>query len=612
VLMSVFIPVAFLPGTTGLLYQQFALTMAASIGISLFTALTLAPVLTYELVRSEAPSKNPFMLWFDRRLQSLKAWYSAGVPKLIARRKIMVAIFVAGILLLGLLFKITPQGFLPAEDQSLLYVLVTLPSSASVDQTTSIVSKLEKMMLGMPQVQAVTSGIGFGFANSSANQATLFVQLQPLSQRHGLANNALNLQYRLYQEFLKIPGMKALPANPPAIPGLGSTGGFAIEIQDVNNLGLPALDRVGSRILAQASNDRRLSQVFIPTLFTGPTLVAKFDRSKALAVGVSPSSFFNTLNATTGAAFINFFDYGSRSYDVLVQAGAKYRGVPRDLSRMYVANASGNMMPASQFLDISTQTANITIMRFNEYNAYEVDGSPGQGSSSGEALATMAEIATKNLPKGMRYDWSGIARQQVQSGPQTLVVFAMGLLFVFLVLVAQYESLTTPFVIMMAVPLALLGAVGGIYVRRLCELLSTYVHSALAGHLVIVPQTSSDIYAQIGYVMLIGLAAKNAILIVEFANQLREQGRDAIDAVTHAAAERLRPILMTSIAFILGILPLAFAHGDGAQSRISLGTAVLGGMIVSTVMNLAIVPVLYVIVIDWTQRKKNRGSPAGS
>ncbi|HEY5427334.1 MAG TPA: efflux RND transporter permease subunit [Candidatus Tumulicola sp.] len=606
VLMSVFIPVAFLPGTTGLLYQQFALTMAASIGISLFTALTLAPVLTYELVHSEEPSKNPFMKWFNRKLTALKDWYSLWVPKLIGHRKIMVAIFVAGIVLLGVLFKITPQGFLPTEDQSLLYVLVTLPSSASIDQTTAVVKKLEKLMMGMPQVEAVTSGIGFGFANSSANQATIFLQLHPLSDRKGLANSSLNLQYKLYQDFAKMPGFTALPANPPAIPGLGSTGGFAIEIEDINNLGLPTLDRVGSTILAQATKDKRLSQVFIPTLLTGPTLVAKFNRSKALALGVSPSSFFNTLNATTGAAFVNFFDYGTRSYNVLVQAGAKYRTVPQDLSKMYVANANGNMMPASQFLDVSMETANVTIMRFNEYNAYEIDGSPGQGASSGEALNTIAAIATKNLPKGMKYDWSGIARQQVQSGPQTIIVFAMGLLFVFLVLVAQYESLTTPLVIMMAVPLALLGAVGGIYIRRLCELLSMFVHSKLAGHLVLVPQTSSDIYAQIGYVMLIGLAAKNAILIVEFANQLREQGRDTIDAVTHAAAERLRPILMTSIAFILGILPLAFAHGDGAQSRISLGTAVLGGMIVSTVMNLAIVPVLYVLVVEWSERKRKK------
>jgi HAE1 family hydrophobic/amphiphilic exporter-1 len=291
---------------------------------------------------------------------------------------------------------------------------------------------------------------------------------------------------------------------------------------------------------------------------------------------------------------------------VLVQAGAKYRTVPQDLNRIYVANQNGNMMPVSQFLDITKETSNVTIMRFNEYNSYEVDGSPGTNSSSGQALDAIAQIATEKMPKGMKYDWAGIARQQVQSGPQTIIVFAMGLLFVFLVLVAQYESLTTPLVIMMAVPLALVGAVGGIYVRRWCEILSTVIHSKLAGHLVLVPQTSSDIYAQIGYVMLIGLAAKNAILIVEFANQLREHGMDTVEAVAHAATERLRPILMTSIAFILGILPLAFAHGDGAQSRISLGTAVLGGMIVSTIMNLAIVPVLYVIVVNWTDRKKPR------
>ncbi|HEY3675986.1 MAG TPA: efflux RND transporter permease subunit [Candidatus Tumulicola sp.] len=606
VLMSVFIPVAFLPGTTGLLYQQFALTMAASIGISLFTALTLAPVLTYELVHSEAPSRNVFMKWFNQQLEGLKRWYSGLVPKLIARTRIMVAIFFAGLILLGVLFVITPQGFLPTEDQSLLYVLVTLPSSASLDQTTSVVKRMEAMMLQMPQVEAVTSGIGFGFANSSANQATLFVQLHPLDERKGLENSSLNLQYTLYKKFSAISGVSALPANPPAIPGLGSTGGFAIEIQDINNVGLPTLNKVGNSILAAAQKDKRLSQVYIPTLLTGPYVVAKFNRAKALSLGVTPTSFFNTLDATTGAAFVNFFDYGSRSYNVLVQAGTKYRTVPQDLSRIYVANQNGAMMPVSQFLDVTTETSNVTIMRFNEYNAYEVDGSPGTNSSSGQALDAIAQIATEKMEKGMKYDWAGIARQQVQSGPQTILVFAMGLLFVFLVLVAQYESMTTPFVIMMAVPLALVGAVGGIYVRRWCEILSTVIHSKLAGHLVLVPQTSSDIYAQIGYVMLIGLAAKNAILIVEFANQLREQGMSTIEAVAHAATERLRPILMTSIAFILGILPLAFAHGDGAQSRISLGTAVLGGMIVSTVMNLAIVPVLYVIVVDWGEKRKQK------
>ncbi len=609
VLMSVFIPVAFLPGTTGLLYQQFALTMAASIGISLFTALTLAPVLTYELVHADEPSKNVFLKWFNDRLGGLKNWYMGLVPRLIARTKIMVAIFLAGIALLGVLFVVTPQGFLPTEDQSLLYVLVTLPTSASLDQTMAVSQRLEAMMVKMPQVEAVTSGVGFGFANSSSNQATLFVQLWPLSKRKGLENSSFNLQYALYQNFLKIPNVKALPANPPAIPGLGSTGGFAMEIQDINGFGLPALNRVGNTIVAKAQQNNQLSQVRIPTLLTGPYVEAKFNRSKALALGVSPSSFFNTLNSTTGAAFVNFFDYGSRSYNVVIQAGAKYRTVPQDLTRIYVANQNGSLMPVSQLLDITKTTANVTIMRFNEFNAYEIDGSPGTNSSSGQALNVMAKLATENMPKGMKYDWSGIARQQVQSGPQTILVFAMGLLFVFLVLVAQYESLTTPFVIMMAVPLALVGAVGGIYVRRWCEIISTVIHSKLAGHLVIVPQTSSDVYAQIGYVMLIGLAAKNAILIVEFANQLREQGRNTIDAVTHAATERLRPILMTSIAFVLGILPLAFAHGDGAQSRISLGTAVLGGMIVSTVMNLAIVPVLYVIVVNWTERKKKKTAP---
>ncbi|HEY1869363.1 MAG TPA: efflux RND transporter permease subunit, partial [Candidatus Cybelea sp.] len=609
VLMSVFIPVAFLPGTTGLLFQQFALTMAASIAISLFTAMTLAPVLTYQLVHGAEPTTNRFMIWFNDRIHALTEWYRGVVPRLIAHQKIVIAIFIGAVAMLGLMFKITPSGFLPNEDQSLLYVLVTLPIQASMDQTTAAVKKLEGMMLAMPQVEAVTSGIGFGFANNSSNQATIFVQLRPLAERHGPQNSSLAIQYNLYTRFAKLPGITALPANPPAIPGLGSTGAFSIQVQDINNLGLPTLNKVGNAILADARKDPALTQVRLPTIFTGTYLVTKFDRSKAQQFGVTPQAFFDTVNATTGSNFINFFDYGTRSYQVIVQARAQQRTSPADLSRIYVANSGGAMMPVSQFLKTGYETDNVAIMRFNEYNALEIDGAPASGASSGQALAAIQKHVVANLPKGMGYEWSGIARQQVQSGPQTVAVFGMGLLFVFIVLVAQYESLSTPFVIMLAVPVALLGAISAIYIRRILELLSIVVHSKIAGHLVPIATTSSDIYAQIGYVMLIGLAAKNAILIVEFANQLREQGMEAVDAVAHAAATRLRPILMTSIAFILGIMPLAFAHGDGAQSRISLGTAVLGGMLVSTVMNLGVVPVLYVVVVELTERKQRKKAP---
>ncbi len=609
VLMSVFIPVALLPGTTGLLFQQFALTMAASIGISLFTALTFAPVLTYNIVHGLEPTKNRFLLWFDGRLQALTRWYESLVPRLVQRRKLVLAIFALGLVLLGVMFRITPQGFIPAEDQSLLYVLVTLPVQASVDQTTATVKSLERAMLAMPQVQSVTSGIGFGFANNSSNQATMFVQLKPLSQRGGVENSALALQYSLYTRFAKaFPSATILPANPPAIPGLGATGGFAIEIQDIDNLGLPALNKVGNAILADAKRDPTLTQVRTPTILTGTYLATKFDRAKAIAFGVTPSAFFDTVGATTGVTLVNFFDYGTRSYQVLVQARAGQRTSPSDLSRIYVANGAGNMMPVSQFLHTGLITDNVAIMRFNEYNSYEIDGSPGSRASSGDALNAMSRIATRHLPKGMGYDWSGIARQQVQSSGQTALIFGMGLLFVFLVLVAQYESLSTPFVIMLAVPLAILGGVCAIYLRRLLEVGSEAVHSILAGHPVPIPITSSDVYAKIGYVMLIGLAAKNAILIVEFANQLRAQGREPIAAVAQAAATRLRPILMTSIAFILGIAPLALSHGDGAQSRISLGTAVIGGMLVSLVMNLAVVPVFYVVLIQLTERKRQKSA----
>ena len=471
VLMSVFIPVAFLPGTTGLLFQQFALTMAASIGISLFTAMTLAPVLTYKLVHGAEPTTNRFLLWFNHRLHALTNWYQGLVPRLIRRQRVVIAVFVGGLALLGLMFKITPTGFLPNEDQSLLYIIVSLPIQSSIDQTTAMVKRLEGLMLKMPQAEAVTSGIGFGFANNSSNQATLFLQLKPLSERHGVENSALALQYDLYTQFLKIPNLTALPANPPAIPGLGSTGSMAIEIEDINNLGLPTLNKVGNAVLGAAKQDKTLSQVRTPTIFTGTYFATVFNRSKALAFGVTPSAFFDTINATTGSSFINFFDYGTRSYQVIVQAKAKQRTTPTDFTRIFVANSAGAMMPVSQFLTQKMETNNVAIMRYNEYNAYEVDASPGFGVSSGQVLQSLQKHVTDNLPKGMGYDWTGIASQQVQSGPQTIAVFGMGLLFVFLVLVAQYESLSTPFVIMLAVPLALLGAIGAIYIRRLSELL---------------------------------------------------------------------------------------------------------------------------------------------
>jgi hydrophobic/amphiphilic exporter-1 (mainly G- bacteria), HAE1 family len=607
VLMSVFVPVAFLPGTIGELYRQFALTIAASIAISLFTAMTLAPVLTYIWVRGEEPTRNVFLEWFNRKLHALTLWYESLVPKIIARTKMMTAIFVAGLVLTGIMFFITPQGFIPNEDQSLLYVLVTLPVEASMDQTSAVVSRMEKYMLGLPEVEAVTSGIGFGFANNSSNQATIFVTLKPLKERHGVESSALYLQYQLYQEFSKMPGVKALPANPPAIPGLGATGGFAFIIEDVNNLGLPKLNAVANTIFGKATADTKtFTQIRYPTVFTGPYLVEDFDRAKAAAYGITAQNFFTALNASTGSTFVNFFDYGTRSYNVLVQADAKARSESDALARVYIPNNNGDLMPASEFLTPKLLTGNVTIMRFNEYNAMEIDGSNSTSASSGDALNGMVKLANANLPFGMSYAWSGIAREQVASGPQTIFVFVMGLLFVFLILVAQYESLTTPFVIMLAVPLALLGAVGSIFLRRWIEIITFLVNSKLAGHPMPIPITASDVYAQIGYVMLIGLAAKNAILIVEFANQLREEGRDVVDAVTHAAATRLRPILMTSIAFILGILPLAFAHGDGAQARISLGTAVMGGMVLSTVMNLLIVPMLYVLVVNLTERKRRK------
>ncbi len=604
VLMAVFIPVAFTPGTTGQLYKQFALTIAASIAISLFTALTLAPVLTLTMVRGEEESENRVLRWFNTKIEALRAWYETRVPRLIARRRTVVTAFAGCLALLVLLFAVTPSGFIPDEDQSLLYVVVSLPVSASMDQTSAAVQHLESIIGAMPEVESVTSGVGFGLATNGSNVATMFVRLKPIADRSGVEHTALALQYRLYTSFQKMPGITVLPVNPPAIPGLGTAGGFALQIEDRGNLGLDKLNAAGNSLLSTLQANPKLTQVRLPTILTGNYLVGSLDRAKALSFGVTTSNLFNALGGTIGSIQVNDFDYQDRSYHVYVQADAPYRTAPSDLSRIYVANAAGATMPVSQFITTKMQKSNVVISRFNEYDSFEIDGSPASGSSSGESIAIVEKAVQSKLPAGFSYDWSGIAREQVNAGPQTIAVFALGLLFTFLVLVAQYESLTTPLVIMLAVPGALLGAVGAIFVRYWFGFGMMIARSLIARHVIPLPLTSSDVYAQIGYVMLIGLAAKNAILIVEFANQLRRDGRGTIEAVTHAAATRLRPILMTSIAFILGILPLAFAQGDGAQARISLGTAVLGGMLLSTALNLVLVPVLYVIVVELTERKK--------
>ena len=589
VLMSVFIPVAFLPGTTGQLFRQFALTIAASIAISLFCALTLAPVLSLYLVGGK-PTRNRFLGHIQDRIDWLRERYADLVPVLVRMRLLVVVVFAACIALTLFLLKVTPVGFIPDEDQSLLYVLVTAPVGTSIDQTTAKVEQLESVVRAQPEVLDVTSGVGFGFAGNSSNVATMFVRLKPIKERRGLQHSARAVQARLWALFNRnVKGVTSLPVNPPAIQGLGTSSGFNFQLLDLNNVGLSQLNTVGRRIWSQAGVNPQLAQVRIPTPTTGIYLTTTVDRSKASSFGINVGTLFDTLAASTGQTLVNQFDYGARSYYVYVQNEVNYRQRTMDLTRTYVPNAAGNPMPVSQFMSIQRKPGYVSIGHFNLYRSYEIDGQGAQGVSSGTAISIMQKLA-KRLPAGMSYDWSGITRQEVQSGPETIIIFALGILFVFLVLVAQFESLTLPFVVILAVPCALLGAVGAIFLR----------------HQVPYSQISSDVYAQIGYVMLVGLAAKNAILIVEFANQLRAQGRDLIPAVTQAAATRLRPILMTSIAFILGIMPLVLATADGAQARRSLGTAVFGGMLVSTIVNLAVVPVFYVIIVSLVERGKRQ------
>ena len=418
----------------------------------------------------------------------------------------------------------------------------------------------------------------------------MFVRLVPLAQRGGGAHSAGALIGRLYGLLGSVPEASTFPVNPPAIQGLGFQGGFAFELEDRRSAGLLPLAYAAYGIMGAAAHNPSLSRTYTTFAIDAPQLVAQVDRNKVKQLGISLTDVFTAMQVFLGSEYVNDFDYNSRTYRVYVQADAQYRDSIADLQNIYVHNGtSGGLVPISTLMSQTlTKTAPV-ITHFNLFRSVELDGQPAPGHGSGDAIAAMQGLAA-NVAPGFAYEWSGITREQIEGGSQAALIFLLGIVFTFLVLVAQYESFIDPLIILLSVPIALLGALGAILIRNF--FLAGLTHTFEV----------SDVYAQVGYVMLIGLASKNAILIVEFANQLRAQGYTIVDAVVRAAETRLRPILMTSIAFILGIFPLVIATGNGAASRNSLGTVVFGGMLVSTALNLFVVPVLYVLIVSLEER----------
>jgi len=576
VLMAVFVPVSFFPGIVGKMYNQFALTIACAVAISTINALTLSPALCAVFLKDHEPRKGRFFTWFNNSFDKFKKRYEGALDKFIHRWGLVIVAFV---ILLGatyLMIKTVPTGFVPAEDQGYFIVNVQGPEGSSLERTDTIIQKTTKTLLGIDGVEHVIAIAGLNFLTSTAdaNTAVMFAVLKPYKDRKSSKLSVFSLIETANEEFSKIEGAVIVIFNAPPIQGLSSKGGFTLELQDRTSLGFDAMSKTANEIIADAINSGNFVGVFTSFTDNVPQIYVELDRTKAQILDVPVSNVFDSLQAYLGALYVNDFNKFGKVYRVFIQAEDDFRTHIDDIGKLYTKNNNGDMVPLNTLIDVEQRTGPETISHYNLYRSIEINGSPKPGYSEGEALKYIAESANKFMPKGMGYEWSGISYQQIKAGNLAPLIFLLSIVFVFLFLAALYESWSMPLMIMLAVPIAILGALLAQYIRGL----------------------QNDIYCQIGLVLLIGLASKNAILIVEFAKRKRDTGLSIVEAAKEASLVRLRPILMTAFSFILGVVPLVFASGAGAESRHSLGTAVFGGMILSTFLSLIVVPVFYVVI----------------
>lgn len=586
VLMAVFVPVAFFPGTTGALYKQFALTIVFSIAISAFNALTLTPALSALLLTKKVPDN-----WFFRSVNTffnrIRRVYHHILLFVVQFKYAIATGFVTMLCLTAWVYIHTPTAFLPDEDQGYFINVIQGPDGSSIHYTRNAIAKVEETLQTIKEDIAGTFAIG-GFSpvgGNSANQGIMFVPLKPWEERSRSQQQASALINRVREPLMRgISEALVIPVNPPTIRGLGSVGGFTFELQDRGSNGIDKLVEVKTELLAKANQQPELKGVFSTFSARMPQFKIDVDRNRAKALEVPISDVFNTLQTYMGGRYVNDFNLFDRNYRVYVQADSAFRNNPDDIGRLQVRSNRGRMISLSNLIKMTPVTGAQVINHYNLFPSIELTGIAAPGYSSGEAIEAMERVAAEVLPKDFGYEWSGISLEELKSGGQAPLIFVLGLVFVFLVLAAQYENYVDPFIILLAVPLAILGALGAQNLRGF----------------------ANDVYCQIGLVMLIGLASKNAILIVEFANQLRRKGLSITRAAIEASRSRLRPILMTSFAFIFGLLPMVLAQGAGAMSRRSLGTAVSGGMLVATFLSLVIVPVLYILISTARERVKRR------
>lgn len=580
VLISVFIPVSFFPGTTGILYKQFSLTIAFSIAISAFNALTLSPALAALLLRPEQEKKGLLGLLLnpiERLIQWTIRTYARIVTFVVRIRYAMLALFVGALAATAFMYVHVPTAFIPQEDQSYFLIIVQTPPGASLTYTTEFADRVASLVQKNDGVFGTFSVMGFSLSGgSSPNSGLIFAPLKPIDERTkmGAKFTAHNIVADVGPKLFGVPGGVAFAAEPPAIAGIGTVGGFQFILQDGGRNTFGDIDRVAHIMVGQARMGHELTGMNTTFTSNDPQVLVTIDREKAKAVGVPFNQITAAMGTFMGSSYVNDFDFNNRSYRVYVQADERFRRTSKDLSQYYVRSDTGQMIPLDNLASLKETSGPQVIDHYNLFRSAEIDGSPGPGLSSGQGLDAMQRLFDKNKLQGMTYSWTGLALEEVESAGKAIIIFGLGLLVVYLTLSAQYESFALPFIILLAVPMAILGALSLVSLRGLVD----------------------DVYVQIGLVMLIGLSAKNSILIVEFAEQLLAQGRSIIEAAIEAAELRLRPILMTSIAFILGVGPLYFATGAGALGRHSVGTAIVGGMVLSTILNLFFIPVLYVIL----------------